>query len=860
MTDATSARWRQVDALYHQALARDPAEREAFLNEVCAGDPRLRRELDSLLGYEEAAHSFLGGSALAEAARSLAVDAPQLVGRHLAGYEVLAWIGSGGMGDVYRARDLRLGREVALKVLDPLIAADPAYRHRFEEEARSASVLNHPNIVTIYGVGDDDGLAVIAMELVQGRTLRDVMSAGTAPLAETLDLAAQMAAGLAAAHAHDIVHRDLKPENVMVTADGRVKVLDFGIAKRRDATDLSFDRGATGDRGQSPVVEGTVGYMSPEQASGRRVGPASDQFSLGAILYEMLAGRRAFHRDSKIETLAAICEVDPVPVQTLNPAVPAGVRRMVARCLAKDPAGRYADTRDLERDLRGLQHAASHAVIRRRLLWLGSGAAAAALAGTTTWALWPPHSLAVLPFANAARDEGIDYLCMGIAENLIGRLRHLPIAVKSFSLVSHFAGTSADARAIGLELGVESLITGSVRAESGHLLISVALIDLATGNTLWSGRYDRATADIFKLWDEIATAIVDDGLRLRLTRDERRALLSRPTDHVEAFDMYLRARRFQMEVFEEDYLAARTLLQRAVDLDPRFADAWLSLAGTYWTSGLENFAPPGEARTGASACVARAAAENPRLANLPFGRAILAFFFDWKWTDAAREWRLAWAAPDRELQPELLLPYALAQWALGRPRDALRIVQRARAVDPLSPMFMLHEASYLRDTGQYDAAADRCLSVISTHPAQAAAHLALAEVRRAQRRFDEAIAARRNAHTIRGDTDEELLQLLSAARGEEGYALIEETAVRQLELRTLVRRSRHAYVSSLDFARAYAQLDDLPRAYEFLTQAIDEKAPGLVFLHADRAWDRLRSAPEFQAAVTTVGLPPRDRV
>jgi Tetratricopeptide repeat len=340
-----------------------------------------------------------------------------------------------------------------------------------------------------------------------------------------------------------------------------------------------------------------------------------------------------------------------------------------------------------------------------------------------------------------------------------------------------------------------------------------------------------------------------------LTRDERRELLSRPTDSVEAFDLYLQARRFQFGITEEDFLMARPLLAAAVAKDARFAEAWIMLAGNYWNSILENYMPPADGWPQVDRCLDRAAALDPRLADLSFGRAQKRFYADWNWAGADREWRIAESAPDRDIQPELLASHALAAWALGDLDQALKLVRRARLIDPLSPMFLLHEASYLLYAGRAEEAAALCLSEINTHPDESPAYFTLAEVRRAQGRFDEAIAARRKAHALRDDSDDDLDDALKDAAGKDGYLRIERTAVERLELRTLERRRRTAYASPIDFARAYAQLGDDDRAFEYLDQALAERSPGLVFLKVDRAWDGIRSDRRFAAAVRRVGLP-----
>ena len=307
---------------------------------------------------------------------------------------------------------------------------------------------------------------------------------------------------------------------------------------------------------------------------------------------------------------------------------------------------------------------------------------------------------------------------------------------------------------------------------------------------------------------------------------------------------------------EEDYLEARRLFQRSVDKDSRFAEAWMGLGGTYWASALDNYAPPAESWSQADRCVAQAAALNPRLPALNFARSMKLFFADWNWTEAAREAHIAEAARDLDIAPEFLLTHAFEVWALGDPHEALRLIQRARRIDPISEDIVLHEASFLLYTGQAEEAARRCLSVIDTHPDPSAPYFRLAEVRRAQGRFEEAIEAIRKAHALNGDSDEVLDAALAEATGNEGYARIEATAVLRLELPALRRRrARHDYASPLDFARAYAQLGDADKAFAYMDQALDEHSPGLVLLNVDRAWDPIRADPRFNAAVRRVGLP-----
>ena len=350
-----SDRWAEVERIYHETLEHEPGERPAFLDEACGGDEALRQEVQSLLGYEEAAGVFLERPALEDEAQRVRQEpAPLLVERRIDEYVVLSLLGEGGMGQVYRAKDQTLGREVAIKVLRRSAARGPDDLRRFEEEARLASVLNHPNIVTIYGVGEKSDLAYIAMELIHGRTLRELLAGNPLPLKAALELAAQLTDALSVAHARGIVHRDLKPENMMVTPEGRLKVLDFGIAKLQGPREPGTQSGWSVHTEDGKIL-GTVGYMSPEQAAGKRAGPASDQFSVGTILYEMVTGRQAWKRSSAAETLTAIIREDPPPIASEAPGVPVALRWLIDRCLAKDPEERYGSTRDLARDLAAIR-------------------------------------------------------------------------------------------------------------------------------------------------------------------------------------------------------------------------------------------------------------------------------------------------------------------------------------------------------------------------------------------------------------------------------------------------------------------------------------------------------------------------
>jgi serine/threonine-protein kinase len=863
MTDPNS-RLQDVERLYHEAQALDGPARESLLAGAAATNPKLVAEVRSLLQLESAAGAFLTRPALEQVATLAIKPVPgQLSGRQIHGYELRTLLGSGGMGEVYLARDLRLGRDVALKTLSPTAATDVGYLRRFEDEARSASVLNHPNIVTIYGVGEQDDVRYIAMERVLGRTLREIIASADLAIPAVLDLAVQLADALAVAHANGIVHRDLKPENVMVTPEGLLKVLDFGIARREGAVDRDVSHSSVTTIGtvQTEVgtILGTVGYMSPEQAAGRRAGPASDQFSFGAILYELVTGKRAFERGSRSATLDAIAHEQPPPIQTVNANAPPPLRQLVERCLRKEPADRFSDTREIASALRAIHAQVTGAGLsRRRALLLGAAAAVVASTGATAWVLWPRgprvRSLAVLPFVNAAGDPEVEPLCQGLATTLIQRIRPLSsIHVAAASLVANFKGSARDPRDIGREIEVESVLVGGVSRQAGGLVITASLDEVATGRPLWSNSYERTADELLTIQNEIATAIVDDGIRLQLTNEERRRLIRHETNVPQAYDLYLRALAAYEEATEDGYLQTRDLLLQAIDADEKFARAYLKLAMTYTTLAVDGFMLPADA----SPLIARyLRPRDPDLAlETQAQAATYEFFFNWQWDAADVAWDQATRGRIAEIDSITFVSRAVQQWALGNIEAALGHIRLVRKYDRLSPYFAIKEADLLTYTGRPDDAIVHYQSVYRANPTDPRPLFGLAEVHRLQGRYDDAIKFRRLAHA--GFEDPGFASVLADARGREGYDRIE----RRWSLLQLswidARAATGAYVDPYDYARTFARLGRRADAFRELDAAFAARAPGLVFLNVDRSWDTFRGDPKFKSVVAKVRLPAR---
>jgi TolB-like protein/Tfp pilus assembly protein PilF len=518
-------------------------------------------------------------------------------GTRLGPYEIVGLLGAGGMGEVFRARDSRLGRDVAIKVLPPGLANDRTRLQRFRHEALATAALNQPNILAIYDVGSHDGSPYLVSELLEGQTLRERLADGPLPSRQALDYSRQILQGLRAAHAKGIVHRDLKPENLFLTSDGRAKILDFGLAKltRPGVLDAPAETTTVTDAQAPP---GTVQYMSPEQLRGQPADSRSDLFSLGIVFYEMLAGRRPFARESAADTVSAILNDDPPALSTQAPEVPAAVEVIVARCLQKEPERRFQSAADLEFALSsvdinvlaagrlarrpGLRARASRAGLRlaaaaaltAMAIGLGTGRGQMKPSGNSA-ALPAPVAdarrvIAVLPFKNISRDKGQDYFAAGITEEIHGQLSRIA-TLRLLGRASVERYKSADVRTLAADLGAGSVIEGSVRSDGQRIRIAVELVDARTAQTTWSEQYDRDLQDIFSVQSDIALRVAA-RLNVSPSPEERRRLEKQPTQNLAAYDLYLRAEQ------EPDRLKAIAMQEKVVQLDPGFADAHASIA------------------------------------------------------------------------------------------------------------------------------------------------------------------------------------------------------------------------------------------------------------------------------------------
>ncbi len=778
------------------------------------------------------------------------------LGDRLGPYSIQALLGVGGMGEVYRGRDARLGRDVALKVISPKLVGDPSLRRRFELEARAASALNHPAIVTIYDVGDTAGVSWIAMEWVEGRTLRQVLADGPLSIRDAWSIARQIADGLAAAHGKGVVHRDLKPENVMLAADGRAKILDFGLARQtpvetlEDSTVDTVTAAAIAATFEGAIL-GTVGYMSPEQASGRPADFRSDQFALGLIVYEMLAGRRAFVRPTAVETLSAVIREDPIPLASLRGGIPDAFQRAIARCLAKRPDDRFASTRDLAASLESIgtgsaletgspaeplaptemSIASTHAtrVPRARVVALVLGAALVLALAAAGWNRFktPPAaigSLAVLPFENASTDPDADYLGDGLTESLINQMSRAPsLKVMARGTVFRFKGTT-DPQAAGRKLGVGAVITGRVARRGDQIVISAELIEIPTGVRLWGETYDRPVADLLRVQDSIA-AEISRGLRLRLSGQDKHTLDMHGTENPEAYELFLKARYLQIADTEEGDLEARRLFQQALEKDPKFVDAYLGVAGTYARSAGGGYTRPAESWPRAEEAIRKVVALDPTNVQARAARAAYRFQYEWDWPGTERE--VAELSTDaRLLLGNQFHPIALFFWARGRPEESVALMERALRVDPGNREARIMMADFLGHAGRLEEALGIYRAAAQDEPSDTRPWFGVAELLRRRGDVKGAIGALRKAYEVSGE--EHGIQALATARTEKNYTNA-EIAVARDRLSELEELAKERYVSPFDFARLYAQVGEREKAFASLELAFAERSLGLVY-------------------------------
>jgi serine/threonine protein kinase/Tfp pilus assembly protein PilF len=614
----TPARFQTIEEIFLTALEQEPDQVSAFLDTACEGDAVLRREVEVLLASDQRAGRFIETSSVGLATKVIQnQQADSLVGRTIGHYKISESIGTGGMGEVYLATDITAGRKAALKLLPMRFTGDAERLKRFQQEAHAVVALNHPNILTVYEIGQDHSIHYIASELIEGETLRQHLTRGRIEVGEAVDVAIQMASALAAAHNAGIVHRDIKPENIMLRRDGYVKVLDFGIAKLAESAFAE----ATADGAESVTLAetnlgsilGTVRYMSPEQASGAPVDKRTDIWSLGVVLYEMVTGHEPFTGDTPREVMTSILEKEPVRLTSYNKKTPTELRQIVGKALRKDRTERYQSVSEMLQALKNLRRNLESEVVPSFLRWTKSPIAAVALLvfalvlalpfyrhrNLTTTSSVPKASIAVLPFENLSEDKGNAYFAEGIQEEILTRLASIAdLKVISRTSTQQYQSKPRNLREIAQQLGVANIVEGSVQKAADQVRVSVQLVNAQSDSHLWAESYDRKVTDFLGVESEIAKRIAE-SLKTKITGREEQALAVKPTNNPEAYDAYLRGLAFEGRSSSSygsynPYLVGQAagFFERAVQLDPNFTLAWARLshmnAHLYFSGGLQS--------------------------------------------------------------------------------------------------------------------------------------------------------------------------------------------------------------------------------------------------------------------------------
>jgi serine/threonine-protein kinase len=810
-----------------------------------------------------------------------------MIGRTVAHYQILDRLGAGGMGEIYLAEDTRLHRRVAIKMLPPEMVNHERLE-RLSREAKTVAALSHPNIVTLYSIEEAEGLHFLTMELVEGETLADLIPTNGMGLSRLLEIAVPLAEALAAAHERGVTHRDLKPGNIMVTREGRVKVLDFGLAKLRPGSDDSFAAGLpTEALTREGLIMGTLPYMSPEQVEGRRIDHRTDLFSTGIVLYEVATGERPFAGQSSAALITAILRDQPPPPTARNPALPPDVDRIVGRCLEKDPELRYQSAKDLRNDLLGLRkqllseeilssRPASASLPRsvaapapttataaplsrsRPGLWLALAALLAALVagGLLVASRVRPSSspvaaaerarpsLAVLPLKNSSNEP--EYFVDGMTEALISAIGNVRgLRVISRQSVMRYKGSDKLLPDIADELGVDLVVEGSVSRSGERVWVRTTLIRADPEEQLQSWNYDREARDVPALQWDVAQAIAEE-IQVELTAEEKARRDSvRPVDPA-VYEAYLRGRHHWNKRTQEELQKAIAEFGRALERDPDHAPSHAGVADSWALLGYL-YLPPEEAFAKAEAAALRALELDGGLAEAHASLGLVRFFYDWNWPAAEREFRSAIDLnPNYAAAHHWMWAYLTAQ---GRFEEALQEIRRAEALDPLSLPISANLAVHYYVARDYGRAIEQCRRTLEMEPEFPHAYLYLWLARVAGGGSEaERLDAFRRWLTLSGYGD--LAGVLPGIRRDHG----EKAAVREAA-EGLIAASRTRRVPPEWVAFLLVVAGDQQRAIDWLERATEQRAPAMVYLNVASVWDPIRDQPRFQALVRRMRLP-----
>lgn len=772
-------------------------------------------------------------------------------------YRIISKIGAGGMGEVYLAEDVRLNRKVALKILPELFAADAHRLGRFEQEARAASALNHPNILTIYEFGAENGVHFLATELVEGETLAEKIRSDELNLADALNIGEQTAFALSAAHAAGIVHRDLKPENLMLRTDGIVKVLDFGLAKLTEKSEERIDTEAE-TRAQiktTPgMIVGTVAYMSPEQARGLQVDSRTDVWSLGCVLYEMVTGRQPFAGRTTTDVLANIIHREPSSILAQLQDAPAELELIIAKTLCKNKYERYPSAKAVLIDLKNLQKRLEFEAELERTSspHKKTEAQTQIIRAETTAQTVTRNSIAVLPFTNMSAEEENEYFCDGLAEellNALAKIEDLKVAARTSAF--SFKGKNTNVSEIGHALSVKTVLEGSVRKSGSRVRITVQLINVADGYHLWSERYDREMQDIFDVQDEITLAIVD-ALKLKLFGEEKALVMKRYTDNTEAYELYLKGRYYFNKHAGGGWQKALEYFEQAIEKEPQYAPAhaWISISLTHaWYFGVLS---SDEAVPKSKAAANRAREIDSDLAEAHIALGNIHFYYEWDWQKAEQAFKRA-----IEINPNSAdagMWYGLFLTSRERFDEAIKEGSRTVELDPLSLFLNLNVGWIYLFADRLGDTVAQVRRMIDIEPNFNGAYWQMGMVYLLKGRYEEAREEYRKAVALGSyPTALSILGVACARLGKRDEAFD--------VLNQLLEMKQRQPVAAFDIARVYGGLDENDKTFEWLEKAIEERNGELVFLNletnlgtGDMFGKDIRRDPRFQDILRRIGM------